>query len=164
MPGGTERATNRTNLFGVNSQPFNAGGPEFDSIIALLANGFSVGSTYVNSSGVTYYYVAWNQVAGKTSVGSYVGNGVDNRSISGVGFQPRFVIVQSANDGYDPFQRSVSMVGDASVSFRNALTTNRIQALEADGFQVGTYTAVNKSPGACIGGTDCDYIYVAFGR
>jgi len=116
------------------------------------------------TTGVTYYYVAWNQVAGKTSVGSYVGNGVDNRSISGVGFQPRFVIVQSANDGYDPFQRSVSMVGDASVSFRNALTTNRIQALEADGFQVGTYTAVNKSPGACIGETDCDYIYVAFGR
>lgn len=164
MPGGNEQATNRTNLFGVNSQPFNPGGPELNSIIALLTNGFTVGDTYVNSSGVTYYYVAWNQVAGKVSVSSYVGNGADNRSITGIGFQPQFVIVQSPNESYEPFQRTASMVGDASVSFRDALSANRIQALEADGFQVGNYTAVNKSPGACTGGANCDYVYVAFGR
>jgi hypothetical protein len=156
MPANTQRATHRTYLFGVNSNPFNAGGPELDSITALLANGFRVGTTYVNSSGVTYHYVAWNEAPGWMKVGSYVGNNSDNRSISGVGFQPEYVIVQSATGGRDPIQRSDAMVGDASVNFRNALNPNLIQTLLADGFQVGSSTAVNAAPE--------DFFYVAFNQ
>ena len=53
----------------------------------------------VNASGITYHYVAWNEIAGKVDVGTYTGNAVDNRNIPGVGFQPDFVMVQTDSDG-----------------------------------------------------------------
>jgi hypothetical protein len=156
MPANTQRATHRSYLFGVNSNPFNAGGPELDSITALLANGFQVGSTYVNTSSVSYHYVAWNEAPGWMKVGGYLGDDGDNRSIGSVGFQPEYMIVQAASTGRDPIQRTDAMVGDASVNFRDALNANRIQALEVDGFQVGSYTAVNAAPE--------DFYYVAFNK
>ena len=52
-----------------------------------------------------YYYVAWNEIAGKMDVGSYSGNATDNRSITGVGFLPQYVIVRpgNANSTSSPF-------------------------------------------------------------
>ena len=52
----------------------------------------------VNRTGTTYHYVAWNEIPGKVDVGTYTGNGADNRNITGVGFQPDFVMVQTNSD------------------------------------------------------------------
>ncbi len=76
---------------------FNGDTGGSNRITSLNADGFSVGdSSRVNTAGKTYHYVAWNQISGKMNVGSYSGNGADNRNITGVGFQPGYVIIRPA--------------------------------------------------------------------
>ena len=152
------------------SQRFSPGGDVLDGITSLDADGFTVVKSSnaqddQNESGQTHHYVAWNAVGRKTRVGEYTGNGVDSRPITGVGFQPEYVIVQRYNDETDTFQRSDRMVGDASSTFRRELNANRIQALLADGFELGIHGGVNEVAGGCTTGVsppDCHYFYVAF--
>ena len=76
--------------------------------------------------------------------GSYVGDGVDDRQIAGLGFQPALVLVRS--NGADPvIMRTSTMVGDASkvLSEVTALQPDLVQSLDADGFTVGTDARVN---------------------
>jgi len=112
-------------------------------IESLDADGFTVGSTQqVNTSGTTYYYAAM-KAGSDLEVGSYPGNGVDNRSITGVGFQPVWVI--TLGDGDDSAFRPDILAGDNSYLMTGTgKLTNRIQALEADGFQVGSNADVNE--------------------
>jgi hypothetical protein len=129
-----------------------------DRITSLDADGFSVGaSDQVNTSGTKYHYLAWNDLAGSTHMSSYAGDGVDSRSITGVGFQPQYVIVR-ANDttlARRAMHRPASVTGANSLVFDPvANSSGGIKALEADGFQIGTAPAVNSS------GTT--YHYVAF--
>ena len=67
--------------------------------------------------------------------GSYTGNGANNSSITGLGFQPDVVIIKG-NNAQLTFIRTSTMTGDASkqLSSNPALVTNRIQSLDADGF------------------------------
>jgi hypothetical protein len=113
-------------------------------IESLDADGFTVGSNAnVNTSGTTYYYTAM-KAGSDLKVGSYVGNGVDNRSITGVGFQPVWVI--TLGDGDDSVFRPAILAGDNSYLMTGAGTiTNRIQAFESDGFQIGSNVNVNES-------------------
>ena len=86
--------------------------------------------------------------------GSYTGDGLDNHSINGVGFESDYLIVMPAEDEVAT-HRFAGMTGDASFPFFSSTAlTNRIQAFEPDGFQVGDDWIVNKS-----GST---YHYVAF--
>jgi hypothetical protein len=126
-------------------------------ITSLDATGFSVGnSTSVNTNAATYYYVAWNQDVDEMKTASYTGTGASH-SITGVGFQPAFVMVH-ANDtttGRAGAMRSSSLAGTASQLFTaTANETTGITALQSDGFQVGTSATVDNS------GTT--YHYVAF--
>jgi len=127
-------------------------------ITALQATGFQVGTdARANAAGTNYHYVAWKTVTGKMNVGVYTGNAVDNRNITGVGFQPAYVIVKrrSTTQGvHHPASLGVSV--DNTLTFPAAVNTgaNRIQGLLADGFQVGTVAAVNSS---------LDYFWAAFG-
>ena len=69
-----------------------------NTIQSLDADGFSVGTdVFVNESGAPYHWIAFKAAAGSLKVDSYTGNGTDNRSITGVGFQPDYVIVAPAN-------------------------------------------------------------------
>ncbi|MCH7798092.1 MAG: hypothetical protein IID28_06565, partial [Planctomycetes bacterium] len=134
------------------------GNPSLQSgrIQSLDADGFTVGSSNadVNGGGTTYYWVAFKVNAGQLDVGTYSGNGADNRSIGGVGFQPDYVIVLSAGS-HNVLHHSSTMPADFSVRFsEQTMFTDRIQAFEPDGFQVGTHNQVNMS------GTT--YHYVAF--
>ena len=62
-------------------------------IITLTSSGMTVGAaTEVNGSGSTLHYVAFTAAAGSLAVGSYTGNG-SAQTISGVGFQPVYVVV-----------------------------------------------------------------------
>ena len=114
----------------------------------LAANGFTVGNDVrVNRSGTTYHYVAWNEIAGKVDVGTYTGNGADNRNITGVGFQPDFVMVQT-NGGLPTVAHSTAMGPSTDTShFFNATANqaNRIQLLQPDGFQVGSAAESNRT-------------------
>ncbi len=116
-----------------------------DMILSLDSAGFTVGSNdVVNKSGVTYYWVAFQASPGLMAVGTYPGDDVDNRSVTGLGFQPSYVIVMSeANE--DAMQRFADEVGDKSLPFQASdEKTDRIQALEPDGFQVGKHHTVNE--------------------
>lgn len=115
-------------------------------IQSFQADGFTIGAAAAaNQSGVDYSWVAFEAAPGEMALGSYVGDGSDDRSVGGVGFRPDYLVI--ASEGADhAWQRTSSMVGDASVPFRNnALASNRIQALEPDGFQVGSDAKVNAS-------------------
>ncbi len=118
-----------------------SGGASTNYITALGADGFTVGTdTRVNRAGDLYHYVAWNEIPGKIDVGTYTGNGADNRNIPGVGFQPDFVMVQT-NGGLPTVAHSTAMGPSIDIShFFNATVNqaNQIQALQPDGFQVGS--------------------------
>ena len=125
-----------------------------DRIQALEPDGFQIGTNQdANLTGITYHYVAW--MAGANAVqNTYIGDGTDDRSISGVGFQPQLVWVKRDTTNQSTW-RPESVSGDLSLYWSGtAGNPNRIQALEADGFQVGTNAQVNTS-----GAT---YHYVAF--
>jgi biotin operon repressor len=112
-------------------------------IQALQANGFQLGSNAdVNESGTTFHYIAW-ATSTLVSTGSYTGNGSDSRNITGVGFQPLMAWIKR-NDGQAAVWRPSSLSGDSTLYWSsNGATSNRIQALQADGFQVGTQAQVN---------------------
>ena len=101
----------------------------------------SVMTLRVNRAGTTYHYVAWNEIPGKIDVGTYTGNGADNRNITGVGFQPDFVMVQT-NSGGPPHGGALD--GDGALDRHLALLQRDRQPdqpdsmLQPDGFQVGS--------------------------
>jgi hypothetical protein len=126
-----------------------------DLVQSLDGDGFTIGTDIrVNGAGTTYYWTAM-KAGSDLAVGSYVGDGADNRSISGIGFQPVWVLTFA--DAKDSYFRPSDAVGDASYKIAGFTTVaNRIQALEADGFQIGSQGDVNES-----GQT---YHYVAWGE
>ena len=125
------------------SYRFRSGGKLANRIQALEVDGFQIGTHLeVNSTGVTYHYIAWKASANVTQ-SSYIGDETDNRSITGVGFQPEMVWVKN-DQGNPSVWRPQSLSGDASFRWNaTAAVLNRIQALEADGFQVGSHAQVN---------------------
>ena len=98
----------------------------------------------MNQSGVTFHYMTWDASANVTQ-STYDGDGNDDRSITGVGFLPALVWVQQEAAARARW-RTASIAGDLSLSFNGSIArANRIQALEIDGFQVGTQAQVNRN-------------------
>ncbi|MEK7147106.1 MAG: hypothetical protein AAB772_02520, partial [Patescibacteria group bacterium] len=142
----TNEAVHRSNTM-PKTYFFNAeDGDSGNRIISFDPDGFSVGnSSRVNSNGITYFYAAWNSSTGKMQNGTYAGNGTDNRSITGVGYQPEYVIIrgqgllETAHKSY-----STGPASDITMDFRASDNDlDEIQALETDGFQVGTDVQTN---------------------
>ena len=81
------------------------------------------------------------------AVGSYSGDGLDNRAISGVGFRPDLVIIKARDSAQKAVWRSSTMSGDKTVFFTDAAAVfaDAIQSLEADGFTLGTHASVNSN-------------------
>jgi hypothetical protein len=129
-------------------------------ISAMGADGFTVGSdARVNAAGQPYSFVAWNELAGKMDVGVYTGDGTDNRNISGTGFQPELVFVHRDAAGFNALAHPNSLGASTDLALflddRGAFA-NYIQALQANGFQVGNQSNINQS-----GAT---YVYAAWKR
>ena len=145
MGNGDQSVFRPASLTGGNSYLMTGTGQVTNRIQALQADGFQVGSNInVNESGTTFHYIAWAASAQVVQT-TYTGNGTDNRSIAGVGFQPQMVWVKRATANYAVW-RPASLAGDRTLYWRaSAASTNRIQALEVDGFQVGTDNEVNQN-------------------
>lgn len=124
------------------SSPFD-GAELANAIQAINADGFQVGTQKdVNIDGEVYFYACWKDSAGVIDVGKFTGDGNDNRSISGVGLQPTWMIL--AHDGDRVVHREQDMTGSNAIFMSpHTFFTDEIQALEADGFQVGTSGRVN---------------------
>jgi hypothetical protein len=123
-------------------------------ITVLGSDGFTVGTaTQTNSAGVVYHWQAFGGAynpytrtgAIDYAIGAYNGNGLDNRNVSAMPWQPDMVTVKR-NGASSGVWRSSSIVGDLS-SYFSATTeaANLVQSLQATGFQVGTNTSVNSS-------------------
>lgn len=113
-------------------------------IQAFQTDGFQVGSeAQVNSNGSTYKYLCIGGDSSDIVTGSYTGDGTSNRSITGVGFQPVFVLVKGNNNSQIVF-RHAGMTGTTSQPFIDLGNySNGIQAFETDGFQVGANDVSN---------------------
>lgn len=118
-------------------------------VTAFTASGFVLGTdNQTNKLGVPYQFLAIQKEGSDLNfeVGSYTGNAVDNRNIalSTITGTPAFVSVFGANVG-SAFWYSNVHSADRSQPWGNELATvtNRIQALGAGTFQVGTNAAVN---------------------
>jgi len=116
-------------------------------VTAFGADGFTVGgAAEANTNNVAYHYVAFNDFASSISVGSYAGNNTDNRSIATPNFQPEFVMVRADDTatGRSANWHPSAFAGDNTLLFTSTASgTNRIQAFQATGFQLGTSTDVN---------------------
>lgn len=116
---------------------------ETDVVLSLDADGFTVGGTNrVNGAGTAVYWVAFAGTG--LRVTSYTGNGNDDRAITGLGFAPLavWVIPDTTETG---LFRTASMPTETCYFFNNFSGTNRIQALLADGFEVGDDIHVNQN-------------------
>lgn len=123
------------------------------------ATTFQVGSSDNTANGI-HHFIAFKNTSGFMKEGSYTANNTDNRSITGVGFKPDFAFVKNATNATaastNPIFAINESYGDSGSFFSaTANAVNQIQALEADGFQVGNNVAVN-------GSTSDTHYYVAF--
>lgn len=126
----------------------NAAAMNSNNIQAINATSVEVGTAQsVNVAGTGYDWAVFTAPSGYGAFGSYVGNGIDaSDMVSGLTFQPDWVFVKG-DTTQEAVMRGTSNVGDNSSilvnSFANA--TNRIQAINTDGFEVGTAAAVNSA-------------------
>jgi hypothetical protein len=131
-------------ISGDASYRVNNPGSAVNRIQALLSDGFEVGShNNVNDAGLTYHYIAFNG-SSSIEVGSYTGDGTDDRDITGVGVRPDFLWVKS-DSGSDAVWRPDSLSGDATFAWDAGSAANQIQAMFNGGFQIGSNAAVNAS-------------------
>lgn len=116
----------------------------FDADGFTIACGSQTGASLkaLNKNAITYYYLALGGTDVHTS--SYTGNGSDNRNITGVGFQPEFVLTHGGSQ-HHCFKLAASGIStDTSSQFWfTSDASNMIQALQSDGFQVGTANQAN---------------------
>ncbi len=133
-----------------NTQTFDSANIA-NKIQRWLTNGFQVGTNAsVNTNGIIYHAVCFKEQTGVAEMHvEYAGNNADNRSLTGVGFQPDLVYTENYSGvNREGRIRFKSQVGDTAFGIGATNTAaNRIQAFEADGFQIGTEANVNSSLG-----------------
>jgi len=121
-------------------------------ITSFTPDGFNLGTnTITNTNGLTYQYQAFgnaynpytNSGAADFAVGLYYGNGIDNRDIKELPFNPSFIAIKMNNTIPAIFRLS-SNTGDQSNYFSpTAQVANMIQSFTGNNFQVGTSGTVN---------------------
>lgn len=110
------------------------------------------GDSTVNAAGTTYYWTAM-KAGGNVAVGTYSGDGSDDRNLDVVGFQPDWVLTVA--DGRDDYFLPAPAGGDAAFAMNGSGTAaNLIQTLRPLGFQIGSDPGVNESGRA--------YYWIAF--
>jgi len=117
-----------------------------DGITSLDGLGFTVGNKiHVNGLDDTYYWIAFKQKTGVCEVSSYTGTPA--AQTIPVGFRPDYVIVVPETKQVS-VHRSSEVAGDNTFGFEGTDTPffpDRITALVATGFDVGTHASVNKN-------------------
>ena len=149
MAEGSHYVYNRTSEGTVESGRLRNGGTPNNGIPSLDVHGFTVGNLgdvreNQNENTVTYHYIALNDVPGKIKVGGYNGAG-SAQNVTGVGFQPEFVMTQSWTDSKEVNFKSDKMEPAEAMDFAGAVLTGRITAILADGFAVTTDSRVGAS-------------------
>lgn len=120
-----------------------AGGSSTGQIDSLNSDGFTV-RDQKNLLATDYTWIAIGGTQCYT--GTYVGDAVDNRAITGVGFKPKWIVTQGTTTQARQKMTASGDSTDTSMFFNNtASAANGIQSLDTDGFTIGTATTVNNS-------------------
>ena len=114
---------------------------------------FSVGNTgETGTADKEYIAYCWHSVTGKRKFGSFTGNGSNSHSITGLGFQPDFVMIKGITSGgaggwyvFDSVRGAQNYLrfnttGSASTSASSTLTS-----FDSDGFTLGSDGYLNGS-------------------
>jgi hypothetical protein len=138
---------------------FTSGTGVASSITGLGADGFTVGnSASANANNTAYHWVTLNEVAGAVDVGSYTGNNINGRTISGLGLTPALVLLRSSSTSTarEGLWRPVAAAANNSSYFgATANTTSGIRA-----FSSGSFT-VNNNANSNANGNPYAYLAVA---
>jgi hypothetical protein len=135
------------NFAGGRTYRFDAGTSIASGVSSMDADGFTVGTAVeTNAAATAYHWVAFNDFANSIDASSYAGDGADNRNVTTPGFQPDYTLIRADDNvtARPASSRPASLAGDNTLLFAgSAMVTNRIQALQANGFQVGNSGDVN---------------------
>jgi len=118
-------------------------------ITDLSRDGFTVGVGQ-SQNAAPYVYLSIKSLGSNKyfETGRYVGNGADNRDMTGASgclFTPDLMLLLRHVDGQVQSHRTSEHVGDLSGTFANLAVINYIQNFQAGGFQLGTNANVNNS-------------------
>jgi hypothetical protein len=145
MPAGAQRPV--LQFAGGRTYRFDTGTSIASGVTSTDADGFTVGTALeTNAAASAYHWVAFNDVANSIDVSSYAGDGADNRNVTTPAFQPDYVLIRADDNatGRPATEKPASLAGDNALPFSgSAVLTNRLQALQANGFQVGNSGDVN---------------------
>jgi trimeric autotransporter adhesin len=137
-----------TSLATIESNTFDSGAPGTLGIQSFTSDGYTLGGgPSMNSAGVSYTFVAFDQHSAYFNQASYTGDGVDNRNITGVGFESELLLVRQVGGSNTPMLKTGS-TGAADVGLRangSGSQSNTLQNIGADGFQLGNDSKVNGS-------------------
>ena len=120
-------------------------------IPSVTGDGFTIGTDLsVNENAIEYYWLAVRKLSGQFTFGTYVGDGADNRPITGVGFQPIHVVIcaKTPADYSDAYlfatfkgMAHATTAGSYYGPFANG--ADLIKSLDVDGFTIGNNAYVN---------------------
>ena len=122
--------------------------------------GFLNGSSSANNqnnSGSDYIVYAFTSVASYSKIGTYTGNG-STQSITGLGFQPGWVLIKSATQVANwllfDSARGATIGLSPNDNAAEVTNANMLTSFDSDGFSLGNQTSVNANTET--------YIYMAF--
>ena len=106
---------------------------------------FGVGSwTATNKSGDDHIAYCFHSVTGYSKIGSYTGNGSANHAITGLGFEPAFLLIKRTNSAHDWVitdntrnpNEPLSLLANTTAAESNQ-DGDDVSSFDADGFTVG---------------------------
>jgi len=122
----------------------NAGQTE---VYSFTVTGFTHGTS--NDQVETYHYVAFNaDTDGSIRTFKFTGNETDGNAITGIGFEPDFVMPLNTNHSGPVCFKTAAMPGTYAAKVSAvALETDLITSFDADGFTLGADPDANHSAG-----------------
>jgi len=142
--------------------PLNTAGAEINDVTvwnstAPTSSVFSVGSnTLTNASGEDHIAYLFASKAGVSKVNTYSGTGSSGNSITGLGFEPRYVLIKGRTSG-QPWVVYDAARGDSKNMTPDSTATELTIgfAFDSDGFTLNTTSARTNTSGTN------NYIYLA---
>jgi len=118
---------------------------------------YTGGNGYIANAGANFVAYAFAEVTNVSKISSYTGNGATTQAITGVGFQPDFIILKDT-DSTEQWYMFDSVRGSDKFLHPNldsseGTATDRLSSFDSDGFTVGSDPSVN--------GNGNTFIYIA---
>ncbi len=114
---------------------------------AMGSDGFTVTGNFaaINSSGITYRFVAFGQASADCDSFTWTGDGTDNKNVGSIAFQPDvvFVIGAAATSNSKVRLRTDRYTGDSSSPLNSVAAADFIAGFTSSGITVGTANNVN---------------------